>query len=323
MSLEADIKLTQGRFALDAAFSAPPGITALFGPSGSGKSTLLLALAGLRPMRGTVRLAGQGREHLPPHRRGIGLVFQDARLFPHRTVRGNLHYAARRAVKPRGVEEVARFFDIAALLDRPVSNLSGGEKSRVALARALVASPDLLLLDEPFAALDAARRHAFIAVLRAMHRDFALPMLVVSHNIEDVCALAGHVVGLKDGRVAASGPLAETVRRPEFQALLDPRDMGAALPAGGLVAGHASGDPALWLRADQVLLAARRPEAISARNVLEGRVLSIAAEEGGSRLVALQTQAGVVLARLTAEAVSALALAPDAAAWAVFKAHAL
>jgi molybdate transport system ATP-binding protein len=238
-------------------------------------------------------------------------------------VRRNLAYAGKRAQASRDPEEVARFFDIAALLDRPVTNLSGGERSRVALARALIGAPELLLLDEPFAALDGKRRRAFLAVLRDMHRVFNLPMLVVTHDIEDACALAGHVVGLKEGRVAACGPFDETVRDADFQGLLDPRDIGVALPAQDLVSGYAAPRQALWLLADQVLLAARRPEGLSARNVLEGRVRSVTAEESGSRLISLETAVGVILSRLTPESVQSLALVPDGAAWAIFKAHAV
>jgi molybdate transport system ATP-binding protein len=323
MKLETDIHLKQGAFVLDAAFSAPAGITALFGPSGSGKSTLLRAIAGLTRARGRAVLDGRPLDSLPAHGRGIGMVFQDARLFPHLSVRGNLLYAQRRARRPRELELVARFFDIAALLDRPVTNLSGGEKSRVALARALVAAPDLLLLDEPFAALDGPRRNAFITILREAHEAFGISMLAVTHSIEDACALAGHVVGLRGGTVVAAGPFAETARMPAFRQLLDVRDIGVALPAGQMVSGYAASDQSLWLRADQVLLAARRPEAISARNILEGRVVAILAEAGGSRLVELETGAGAILSRLTPEAVRELQLTPGCTAWAVFKAHAL
>src|SRR3984885_12325017 len=183
--LQAHLRLTQGSFVLDAQFQAPANaITALFGPSGAGKSTLLSALAGLSHADGPVILNGRNVSDLRPHRRGFGLVFQDARLFPHLTAGQNLAYARRRAPDSKlEPADVAAFFDIAALLDRPVGNLSGGEKSRVALARALVSSPDFLLLDEPFAALDGPRRRAFIEVLLAAHRKFHIPMLVVSHSI--------------------------------------------------------------------------------------------------------------------------------------------
>lgn len=323
MTLEIDIRLRLGDFRLEAGFSLPAGITALFGPSGSGKSTLLAVIAGLTPAEGPVALDGQDVRRLPAHCRGIGLVFQDARLFPHLSVRGNLRYAQRRARQPRDLKEVASFFDITALLDRPVTNLSGGEKSRVALARALVAAPGLLLLDEPFAALDGMRRSAFISILLEAQSAFGFSMLVVTHDITEACALAGHVVALKYGRIVAAGPFAETVRRPVFQALLDWRDIGAAVPSARLVTGHAPAQGALWLRADQVLVASERPSAISARNILESRVTAITAEAGGSRLVELDTAAGPILSRLTVQAMESLSLAPGSKAWAVFKAHAV
>lgn len=330
-ALEVDIRLRLGGFALDARFTAPgDGITVLFGPSGSGKSTLLSLIAGLvRPGSGGIALGGQvcdgGGIHVAPHRRGIGLVFQDARLFPHLTARQNIHYAWRRAAEAKrlNVAEVAHFFDITALLDRPVRNLSGGEKSRVALARALVAAPDFLLLDEPFAALDGTRRRAFIRVLLEMHRNFRLPMLAVIHDIDDAAALASHLVALKGGRVVATGGFAQATGDPAFASLLDSRDSGAAIAVRRLRSGHDDMQRFVWLRADHVLLAAARPQAISARNVLEGKIVSVSAEEGGSRLVALQTAAGTVLSRVTAEAVAELALAPGKQVWALVKAHAV
>jgi molybdate transport system ATP-binding protein len=323
-TLEADIEFKQGTFALRARFAAPAeGITVLFGPSGSGKTTLLSLLAGFRrPDRGTIRLDGTDIVDIAPHRRGIGLVFQDARLFPHLTVRQNIAYAARRA--PHGglsIEEAARFFDIALLLGRPVGNLSGGEKSRVALARALVSRPDFLLLDEPFAALDGIRRRAFITALLDMHRVHNLPMLVVTHNIDDAAALASHLVALKSGQVVSTGAFVETSRAPQFQVLLDAADTGTAMPAASLRSNR--GGQSLWLRADQVVLAAQEPRAVSARNVLAGEVKAVTAEGDQSRLVELGTHAGTVLSRVTPDAVRELGLEPGKKAWALVKAHAL
>jgi len=207
-ALEVDVQITRGAFRLAAQFTASgDGITVLFGPSGSGKSSLLLGIAGLIRCDGTIRLGSRALDEVPPHDRGLGMVFQDARLFPHLTARQNIAYAWQRAPadKRPQIEDVARFFDITAALDRPVGNLSGGEKSRVALARALAAAPDFLLLDEPFAALDGQRRRAFIDVLLKMHRNFHLPMLVVTHDIDDAAALASDLVALKAGQVVAKG----------------------------------------------------------------------------------------------------------------------
>lgn len=322
--LIAHLKLDQGGFALDAAFTAPAGITALFGPSGAGKSTLLTALAGLKRADGSVKRNGQELNHLPPHQRGFGMVFQEARLFPHLTAGQNLAYARRRAphskIEPA---DAAGFFDITALLDRPVGNLSGGEKGRVALARALVSAPDFLLLDEPFAALDGQRRRAFIDVLLAAHRQFQIPMLVVSHSIDDAAALASHLVALKAGKVVAQGPFGATALDPRFQALLDPRDTGTAIPPALLKGSRPKETQGLWLRADQVLIATHPPQYLSARNIIEGQVESLHQEPDGSVLVKLATGAAPLLARLTPDAVRELQLGQRKTAWAVIKAHAV
>ena len=319
MSLKADIALRQGGFTVDVRFEAPcDGITVLFGPSGSGKSSLLAVLAGLRKAeRQAVTLNGHDLSGLPSYRRGIGVVFQEARLFPHLSVRKNIEYAARRAPEAPTIGEVARFFDITALLDRPVRNLSGGEKSRVALARALVSRPEFLLLDEPFAALDGVRRRAFIEVLVQMHQIWRLPMLVVTHSIDDAAALGSYLLALKDGKLVAAGEFAAASRTAEFQALLDPRDTGCAVRLTySQHGGH-------WLRADSVLLAMEEPRAISARNVLAGTVTQLTPEPDDGVLVEVATEAGPILSRLTREAVTELGLAPQKKAWALVKAHAL
>jgi molybdate transport system ATP-binding protein len=331
-ALDVDLKLTRGAFRLEAKFRAPgDGITVLFGPSGGGKSSLLSAISGLIPCEGHVRLGSKPLGdsavdlHMPPHKRGIGLVFQDARLFPHLTAEQNILYALKRTPpdRRRDMAEVARFFDIASLLDRAVGNLSGGEKSRVALARALVAAPDFLLLDEPFAALDGIRRRAFIQVLRDMHQRFELPMLVVTHSIDDAAALASHLVALQCGQVVTEGNFDSATRDPAFTALLDPRDSGAAVSGLLLHSGAGGGQKYLWLRADHIVLATERPVAISARNILEGEVVAVQPEEDGSRLVELKTSAGVILSRVTAEAVEELGLNFGRRAWALVKVHAV
>jgi molybdate transport system ATP-binding protein len=325
MTLSAEIRLELGSFGLAAKITAPgDAITVLFGPSGSGKSTLLSILAGLRPADDDdIRLNDHRLSGLPPHRRGLGLVFQDARLFPHLTVRQNIAYAWKRAPRDKrpGIDAVAKFFDIDRQLDRPVTNLSGGEKSRVALARAVAAAPDFLLLDEPFAALDGTRRRAFIQVLMDMHRNYHLPMIVVTHNIDDAAALASHLVALKEGKVVAQGAFTGASRTPQFQALLDAADVGTAMSPSSLRSSH--GGQSLWLRADQVLLAAEEPRAVSARNVLAGEVRALTAESDGSRLVELETARGPVLSRITPEAARDLGLEQGKKAWALVKAHAL
>jgi molybdate transport system ATP-binding protein len=330
-ALSADIQIRRGAFKLHAAFEAPlGGVTAIFGPSGAGKSMLLAALAGLRRLdAGRVVLGARvlddvaARVHVPAHQRGVGLVFQNTRLFPHLSVGDNLRYAERRAkdVRPlTTLDAAATDFDIAPLLTRPVRNLSGGERSRVALARALLAAPELLLLDEPFAALDGPRRSAFLNSLRATHVKFALPLIVVTHQIEDAAALADHLVGVKDGKVIAAGLLSEVATSPPFRALLDPRDIGAAVPASAFHGGGTERS-AHWIRADHVLLASQKPVGLSARNVWEARIIDME-NEHGSFLVRLEAPFGAVFARITPEAAAELALAPGQNVWAIVKAHA-
>jgi molybdate transport system ATP-binding protein len=326
-ALEADIAFHQGDFALHARFTAPgDGITVLFGPSGSGKSTLLSVLAGLkRPAGAHIVLGGRALQDLAPHRRGVGLVFQNARLFPHLTVRQNIAYAKTRAPRDArlDVEDAARFFDILTLLDRPVGNLSGGEKNRVALARALVSQPDFLLLDEPFAALDGTRRRAFVQGLLEMHRTYHLPMMVVTHNIDDAAALASHLVALKDGGVVAAGSFFEASATTAFRFLLDPRDFGSAVAARHLRNLHGDATQSLWLRADHVLLASEHPRAISARNVIAGKIAAAMPEPDGGVLIELKTDLGLILSRVTREAAEELNLIPGQPAWALIKAHAI
>ena len=309
---------------------AASGVTVVFGPSGSGKSSLLATIAGLHRLEtGNITLNervledARSRKRLPVHARGVGLVFQDARLFPHLTVKGNLQYAERRRPAARNapiVIEIARRLEIEDLLDRPIRNLSGGERSRVALARALVSAPELLLLDEPFAALDGRRRRDFLRLLRDLSREQSLPLLVVTHQIDDAAEMANEIVAMRDGRVIAHGAASHVMAQAEFASLLDRRDLGARVPASRVAGAAAEG---VWVRADSVLLASEQPRGISARHVWHGTVAQITRENERDIMVSLASEAGYILSRITPEALADLQLREGAPAWAVVKAHAL
>ncbi|MET0269291.1 MAG: ATP-binding cassette domain-containing protein [Sphingomonas sp.] len=219
--IEVALRRRLGGFRLDVAFTAPgDGVTALLGPSGAGKSATLAAIGGAAlPDAGRVAIGGRvlldtaAGVCVPPHRRRIGWVHQDARLFPHMPVAANLRYGQRRAAERTTIDhdEVVDVLGIAALLPRRVTDLSGGERQRVALGRALLSQPDLLLLDEPLAALDAARGDEILRFILRLKRSFALPMLYVTHDAREVRLLADHVVHLAAGRVVPAPPPAPTV----------------------------------------------------------------------------------------------------------------
>ncbi|WP_244311019.1 molybdenum ABC transporter ATP-binding protein [Roseomonas mucosa] len=245
-------------FAIDAAFASPtPGVTAVFGPSGCGKSTLLAAVAGLlRPREGRIALDGMvlfdsaARRMLPPEQRRCGVVFQDSRLFPHLSVDTNLRYGLRRA--PRGVdgpgfEEVVALLGIGHLLRRRPAALSGGERQRVALGRALLSRPRLLLMDEPLAALDAARKAEVLPFLTRLRDRLSIPLLYVTHAMEEVDRLADRLVLMEAGRVLAEGSVEELSARTDLPLLAGRRDAGVLLActvrervAGGAWRGWAS-----------------------------------------------------------------------------------
>ena len=214
--IEADFTLTLPGFELETQMSLPAhGVTALFGPSGSGKSTLLRCLAGLsRPQRGRLIVNGSvwqdDRNFVPPHRRPVGMVFQDAALFPHLSVQQNLDFGAKRSRdKAAGTDNLIELLGIGHLLRRHTNTLSGGEKQRVAIARALFSAPQLLLLDEPLAALDAQRKSELLPYLDALHQELDIPVIYVSHAPEEVARLADHIVQLGNGRIVRSGAAIE------------------------------------------------------------------------------------------------------------------
>ena len=212
--LAVDVEKKLGTFSVAARFEAADGVTALFGPSGSGKTSIVSMVAGLvKPDRGrivcndTVMFDSARGVSAPPHRRGIGYVFQDGRLFPHMTVAQNLDYGRRMYRLPADAEErerVVALLDIARLLDRRPGKLSGGERQRVAIGRALLMRPQLLLLDEPLASLDSARKREIFPYLLRL-RDEAVPMIYVSHNAAELRRIATTIVRIDDGRVTGVG----------------------------------------------------------------------------------------------------------------------
>lgn len=340
-----------GGFALDVTFSAPSGVTALFGHSGSGKTSVIQAVAGLaRPDAGRIAVAGtvlfdsERRIDLPPPRRRCGYVFQDARLFPHLSVAGNLRYGLRRAdhpADPAQWAQVVGMLGIGPLLARRPHRLSGGEKQRVAIGRALLMRPRILLLDEPLAALDAARKAEILPYLEGVRRLSGVPILYVSHAVEEVLRLADHVVLLDNGRVAATGPVAEIFARPDLAHLTGDGEAGAIIdgqvtaidaawgmttlsfPGGDL---HVPDCPAplgarlvLRIRARDITLARDPPAAISTRNLLAGTIIGLRDVSAAQVDVSFAVGPTRLYARLTREAVARLALAPGTPVHALIK----
>jgi molybdate transport system ATP-binding protein len=350
MMLEVAARRGVPGFVLDAAFAAEtPGVVALFGPSGSGKSTVLSIVAGLlRPDAGRVALDGAvlldtaARVDVPAERRRCGLVFQDARLFPHMSVSANLRYGLRRA--PRGaagpgLEEVVALLGLGALLDRRPRALSGGERQRVALGRALLSRPRLLLMDEPLAALDAGRKAEILPFLERLRDAARLPILYVTHALDEVDRLADRMVLMEDGRVTAAGAVEALSVRTDLPLLARRRDAGAVLscrvlshdPARGLTQlGFAGGTLVVPLRADPpgtrlrtrlraVAVATAAPDAISMHNILPGTIAAL--EQAGPHEAFVTVAVGPtrVLARITRDAVARLGLAPGMAVFALVK----
>ena len=223
--LSLDVEKRLGDFQLAARFETEARVTALFGPSGAGKTTIINMIAGLlAPDRGRIMYRGKllfdaaGKLNLPPYRRQFGYVFQDGRLFPHLTVRGNLEYGRRRyrlKRDPGELERVVAMLDIAHLADRRPGKLSGGERQRVAIGRALLMRPQLLLLDEPLASLDAARKAEIMPYLERLRDEAGVPMIYVTHQAEDARRLASMVVRVEAGRVAAVGGLELLAANPQ------------------------------------------------------------------------------------------------------------
>jgi molybdate transport system ATP-binding protein len=354
MSFMLALRHQLGAGTLDVAFEVPAaGVTALFGPSGAGKSTVLAATAGiLRPdycrlvLDGVTLADTESGLWIPPERRRVGLVFQDAMLFPHMSVAANLRYGLKRAgADAIRFDDVADLLGLTPLLARRPHTLSGGEKQRVAIGRALLGQPRLLLLDEPLASLDAARKAEILPFLARLKTALALPMLYVTHALEEVARLADHLVLLRDLRILGSGPLDAMAARADLP-LARRDDAGAMLSC--TVAGHDAARRLTELRRDgfrllvslqaaevgatlrvriparEVILA--RPdavalgEALSLHNILPGTVRAVAEDtRHAASLVEIDAGHAKLLSRVTPDAVARLGLAPGAKVLALVK----
>jgi molybdate transport system ATP-binding protein len=344
--IEAHIRLRRAGFALDVAFTAEAGVTALFGPSGSGKTTILNAIAGLeRPEEGRIAVDGEtfydsGRRiDVPVHRRRLGYVFQDALLFPHLTVMQNLRYGCRQSGE--AIDHAIALLGLGALLARRPATLSGGERQRVAIGRALLTSPRLLLMDEPLASLDLERKREVLPHIEKLRDEYRLPILYVSHAADEVARLADRIVAIEHGRIVSQGPP---------QAALTPRLFGEAGRFGRLsvltgragtydgvyglttvnhdagpiaVAGRLAGDRdiRIVIHATDVSLATFKPEGLSIRTALAGAVVAVEPEGEAAAIVTVRLAGGQALAAAaTRKAIDALGLSEGHAVWCLIKA---
>ena len=350
--IEIDVRGQRGDFAIEAAFSSEPGgITALFGPSGAGKTTLVDMIAGLdTPSSGRIVVDGvvlfdsKTRVNLRPERRRIGYVFQEGRLFPHLSVRRNLTYGMPRRRSAIGFDAVVLLLDLAPLLGRRPHQLSGGEKQRVAIGRALLTNPRLLLMDEPLASLDVERRTEILPFIERLRDEMRIPIVYVSHHMEEIIRLADTLVLMTHGTVSAFGPLESLMTRLDLGALAGRSEAGAVIPvelvehdaASGLSTLAFSGGRLMvpWLdlplrtrlrvhvRARDVSLSLSRPTDISILNIFPGTVSEIRESEGTS--VDILVDIGVPLhARVTRLAVARLSLKASLHVYALVKAVAI
>lgn len=354
MTIEARFELGYPGFSLKVDVDLPgKGVTALFGPSGCGKTTILRCMAGLtRATLGRLVVNGEtwqdDHRFLPVHRRPLGYVFQDANLFAHLSVRRNLDYARSRAstaVHMDAFQHVVHLLGIGHLLERPPAGLSGGERQRIAIARALLSGPRLLLMDEPLAALDAARKNEFLPYLERLHDELEIPVIYVSHAADEVARLADHIIVLDAGKVIASGGLTDTLARLDLPIRLG-EDTGVVLdaivverdeswhlakvgfPGGSLWVrdyGHAPGQRVrIRILARDVSIALERMDGTSILNHLSATVSQLADEAHPALALArLDVGGSPLLARVTKRSAAGLGLAAGMVVWAQIKAVAV
>ena len=355
-NLEVDLQRRLGETTIEAQFSCEAaGITAVFGRSGAGKTSLVNMLAGLlKPDRGRISLAGKtlfdsaAGIDLAIERRRLGYVFQEGRLFPHLSVRGNLTYGLKRVPKDaRRIEldQVVDLLDIAALLERRPHALSGGEKQRVALGRALLANPELLLMDEPLAALDQPRKEEILPFIEQLRDETALPIIYVSHSMQEIVRLADTLVLMSNGRVEAVGSVEDLTSRLDLRPLTGRYEAGAVLTtavagqdkAFGLTelrfAGGRLRVPHLNLplgrslririRARDVSIALSKPENTSILNMIECTVKAISEEKSPQVDLQLDAAGAAIWARITARSCQALGLRPGLKVFALIKSVAI
>jgi molybdate transport system ATP-binding protein len=364
MQLEIDIEVNRGDFRLRCDCRIEAGMLGIFGPSGVGKTTLLHVLAGLmRPSRGRIALDGEvlfdgsARMFVQPHRRRIGVVFQDARLFPHLSVLGNLRFAQKLASAGSSRFEsdlIVGMLELDALMDRKVSTLSGGECQRVALGRALLAAPRLLLLDEPVSAVDAGRKSHLLPMLRRVARRLDLPVIVVSHELHQILYLTDHLLLMDSGRCVAQGCFQALLHDPAALRLLHPGGIVNLLrlrvskhqPADGITlcllgdacASPVGAEPGLLirgplakcpvgdeltatLRPEDVILSLVPAEYISAQNQIAGCVKSLVRH--GDRTLCCVDVGTDLFVDITYYSAAGLELTAGKRIWCLFKAHAV
>ncbi len=359
MNLDVDIYFRQGNFLLDAEFKCFDSAMGIFGHSGCGKSTLFRAVAGLiRPDGGHIILGGEtffdADRHvfLPPHRRGIGLVFQDARLFPHWSVEQNLRAGEclkeRVKNRPFSFDDIVNLLNIQHLIGREVTDLSGGEKQRIAIGRTLLANPKLLLMDEPVTGLDVSLKMQILPFLARIHTTLQIPTILISHDLGEILQLTDQLLLMRGGSVTGFGKLDRLVQSPDTLKELkgadltnlisatvkdhqpergithlllpdDPRyqlgmELDAALPIGKEIS--------IGIAANQLALAADRIGTISMRNQLPGTVMKIVHAADRS-ICHIETPAGILFAEITPGTVQDMALAEGSAVWVLFKSMAV